>query len=317
MRSPTRRRLLQITAGLAALGAGPAIPRHLHHRWTGSALGAGATLDLYHTDRVRASRLVTQVVAEVDRLESIFSLQRQTSSLSRLNRDGRLTRPPLELVTVLEAAAMFSGLSGGAFDVTVQPLWRLFADAAAPGATPCDRAIADALALVGWRRVGLDRASLGFGRTGMAATLNGIAQGYITDRITDLLRDAGVADVLVDLGELRAMGTPPRGRFWHVATAMGEVRLGSGGLAVSAAQTADCCLAAGSPNLLSPLTGRPVLDGRIVVVMAPSALLADAASTALAASEPTAIGPLTARLAPLGIAVANNTILFEKSQPML
>ena len=89
---------------IGGLGAGPAIPERLHHRWTGSALGAAAALDLRHTDRARAERLVAQVVTEVDRLEGVFSLQRATSALSLLNRDGRLPRPPLELVAVLESA---------------------------------------------------------------------------------------------------------------------------------------------------------------------------------------------------------------------
>ena len=307
MRIPTRRRFLQITAGLAVLGAGPAIPERLHHRWTGSALGAAAALDLRHTDRARAERLVAQVVAEVDRLESIFSLQRATSALSLLNRDGRLSRPPLELVAVLEAALLFSDLSGGAFDVTIQPLWRLFADAASEGAVPDRGAVARSLALVGWRGLELDRASLGFRRACMAATLNAIAQGYITDRVTDLLRDAGVDDVLVDLGELRAAGAPSRNRPWRVATPAGELMLVDRALAVSSAGAADCCVAGGSPNLISPLTGLPRMDGRSVAVTAPSAMLADAASTALAASDPAALDPLAARLAPLGVMVLSAT----------
>lgn len=309
MHTPTRRRFLQITAGLAVLGAGPAIPERLHHRWTGSALGATAALDLRHTDRALAERLVARVVAEVGRLEAIFSLQRATSALSLLNRDGRLPRPPLELVAVLEAALLFSDLSGSAFDVTIQPLWRLFADAAAKGAVPDRKAVASSLALVGWRGLELDRAALGFRRPGMAATLNGIAQGYITDRVTDLLHDAGVDDVLVDLGELRAAGTPQHSHPWRVATPAGELMLADRALAVSSARPANCCLAGGSPNLISPLTGLPLLDGRSVAVTAPSAMLADAASTALAVSDPAALDPLAARLTPLGITVLSAAIL--------
>ena len=309
MRTPTRRRFLQITAGLAVLGAGPVIPERLHHRWTGSALGATAALDLRHTDRALAERLVARVVAEIDRLEAIFSLQRATSALSLLNQDGRLPRPPLELVAVLETALLFSDLSGGAFDVTIQPLWRLFADAAAKGAVPDRGAVAGSLALVGWRGLELDRASLGFRRAGMAATLNGIAQGYITDRVTDLLRDAGVDDVLVDLGELRAASAPPRGSPWRVATPTGELMLADRALAVSSARASDCCLAGGSPNLISPLTGMPLLDGRSVAVTAPSAMLADAASTALAVSDPGVLDPLAARLAPLGVTVLSAATL--------
>ncbi|MFO1048476.1 MAG: FAD:protein FMN transferase [Geminicoccaceae bacterium] len=302
MRTPTRRRLLQVSAGLASLGVGPAVPGRLRYRWTGSALGAAASLDLYHDDRAEAARLVARMVAEVDRLEAIFSLQRTTSALARLNRDGRLVQPPVELVAVLETAASFSAVSDGAFDVTVQPLWRLLAAAGAQGSVPDGRAVAGALARVGWRRLDVGRRSIGFARPGMAATLNGIAQGYITDRIAGLLRDAGLEDALVELGETRAMGRPPESA-WRVVTPVGPVALAERALAVSSARPADCGLAGSSPNLISARTGLPVLDGRTVVVGAPSAMLADAASTALAASERAAMGHLAARLAPLGITV--------------
>ncbi len=307
MRDPTRRRLLQITAGMAAMGVGPAVPAGRHYRWTGSALGAAAAIDLYHADRARATRLLEQVVAEVDRLEGIFSLQRRDSALSRLNRDGRLVRPPLELLSVLETAALFSQLSDGAFDVTVQPLWRLHAEAAARGAVPDHESVERTLARVGWRRLELDRGALAFRRAGMAATLNGIAQGYITDRVTDLLRDAGVEEVLVDLGELRAGGARQPGRSWWLATAVGPVHLADRALAVSSARPADCCLPGGSPNLISPTSGMPVLDGRTVAVTAPSAMLADAAATTLATSPPDDDLPLESRLAPFGITVLRQT----------
>jgi len=307
MRDPTRRRLLQITAGMAAMGIGPAVPKDRHYRWTGSALGAAAAIDLYHADRARATRLIEQVVAEVDRLEGIFSLQRRDSALSRLNRDGRLARPPLELLSVLETATLFAQLSDGAFDVTVQPLWYLHAEAAARGAVPDQGSVERSLARVGWRWLELDRGVLAFRRAGMAATLNGIAQGYITDRVTDLLRDACVEEVLVDLGELRAGGAGQPGRSWRLATAFGPVQLADRALAVSSARPADCCLPGGSPNLISPTSGMPVLDGRTVVVTAPSAMLADAAATALATSPPDGDLPLEPRLAPFGISVLRQT----------
>ena len=43
----------------------------------------------------------------------------------RLNREGRLARPPAELLGLLRRAQAISARSGGSFDVTVQPLWLL------------------------------------------------------------------------------------------------------------------------------------------------------------------------------------------------
>ena len=160
---------------------------------------------------------------EITRLERIFSLYRADSALSRLNRQGRLDAPPLELVELLAFSARVSAATGGAFDVTVQPLWDLyaghFADPAADPAGPAERR---SLPPWHWSTGARSRstpAGSHFSRPGMAVTLNGVAQGYITDRIADLLRGRGFDNVLVELGEIRALGRHPDGTPWRAGIA--------------------------------------------------------------------------------------------------
>ena len=129
--------------------------------------------------------------------------------------------PPLELVALLAEARSYSERTKGAFDITVQPLWRLYADALRASrrrsaAGRAEAAHASAQALVDYRAVEIEPAEVRFARPGMAITLNGIAQGYITDRVAALLQDAGMGDVLLDIGEVRALGRHPDGRPWHV-----------------------------------------------------------------------------------------------------
>ncbi len=76
--------------------------------------------------------------------------------------------------------------------MTVQPLWDLYAGHfsrpdASPDGPPAD-AIAEAVARVGHEALEVDPARLRFARPGMGVTLNGIGQGYITDRVVELLR---------------------------------------------------------------------------------------------------------------------------------
>ena len=114
------------------------------HRWSGIALGAGAEIVLHDPDAARARRLIARCVAEIDRLEDVFSLYRPESAIRRLNRDGRLAAPPLELVALLAEARSYSERTEGAFDVTVQPLWHLYAaHFSRPGADPRGPAEAD------------------------------------------------------------------------------------------------------------------------------------------------------------------------------
>ena len=221
--APTRRRFIAIAAAAAGMPLATVGVRaetaHLH-RWSGVALGAAAEIVLHDPDAGRARRLIARCVAEIDRLEDVFSLYRPESALSRLNRDGRLAAPPLELVTLLAEARSYSEQTEGAFDVTVQPLWRVYAaHFARPGADPRGPTAADlarARALVDYRAIEIAPVEVRFARPGMAITLNGIAQGYITDRVAALLQDAGMGDVLLDIGEVRALGRHPDGRPWRV-----------------------------------------------------------------------------------------------------
>jgi len=299
--SPTRRRFLAIAAAaaglpFAALRAG-AESVHLH-RWSGIALGAAAEILLHDPDAARARRLIERCVAEIDRLENVFSLYRPESAISRLNRDGRLTAPLLELVDLLAAARSFSERTEGAFDVTVQPLWRLYAAHFAQPSTdprgPSEAAHARARALVDWRAVDIEPAEVRFARPGMAITLNGIAQGYITDRVATLLQDAGMGDVLLDIGEVRALGRHPEGRPWHVGlrhaaapdAVARTVTLADRAVATSAGIASPFDGSGRHHHLFDPATGRPAPGAGQVSVIAPRATLADAVSTALAVSPP-------------------------------
>ncbi|MCR6630570.1 MAG: FAD:protein FMN transferase [Magnetospirillum sp.] len=133
-----RRRFLAITAAAGALAASPARAFHLDPvEWRGTALGAAASLTIHHEDRDVALALLARCEAELARLEAIFSLYHPDSALVRLNRDGRLDGPPLDLLGLLGTAGRVWHLSGGAFDPTVQPLWELYArHFSQPGADP-------------------------------------------------------------------------------------------------------------------------------------------------------------------------------------
>jgi len=219
----TRRRFIAITAsagGLPLMPIASARASSLLRVWSGTALGCDATLQIHHPHPATADRLIAASLAEVDRLERIMSLYRPDSALSRLNRDGALEDPPFDLVRVLSESLRFGALSGGAFDVTVQPLWDLYAghfsrpDASPDG--PGYAAIAATVARVGQDALDVDRARVRFARPAMGVTLNGIGQGYITDRVVELLRAGGVEHALVDMGKTRAIGGHPAGGRWSV-----------------------------------------------------------------------------------------------------
>ncbi|WP_298871359.1 FAD:protein FMN transferase [uncultured Bradyrhizobium sp.] len=228
--SISRRRFIQISgaaAGLAlATPAGAADGRSDLATWRGTMLGAVATMKIYHPDRREAERLISLACAEARRLERLFSLYIDDSALVRLNRTGILVNPAPEFVELLSASQRYAELTGGMFDPTVQPLWELYANHFAksdPDPSGPDQAfVKAALACVGYHRLSVSRDRIVIPK-GTAITLNGIAQGYVTDKVVDLLRSRGIAHTLVDMGESRTIGRRPNGEPWEVGIADPEL----------------------------------------------------------------------------------------------
>lgn len=291
-----RRRFLKITAAVTGFGmplarafAAPSAPLR---SWRGVALGADASLQLYHPNSDEADRLIAMCLAEVSRLESVFSLYRPDSALCRLNANGRIDDPPLELVELLATSSRVARLTSGAFDPTVQPLWDLFAHhfstPAADPAGPSDKLVDSALERIGFRWLEVGTGNVRFRKPRMAVTLNGIAQGYVTDRVVDLLRANGMTHSLVDMGEIRALGRRPDGRPWSVGledpTLPGNVAatlsLDDRAVSTSGGYGLRFDPAGRFNHIFDPLTGRCSHDVLSVSVVANSATLADALSTA-------------------------------------
>jgi thiamine biosynthesis lipoprotein len=301
---PTRRRFLSVLAASCAASMLPLSRAHaestrLVSTWRGTAMGAVASLTLVHPDRAAARRLIDSCVTEIARLEAIFSLYRDDSALCRLNAAGEAANPPHELIELLSFALALSRASDGAFDPTVQPLYRLHADAYArhPERGPSADAINSVLRLVDYRAVEIGSDRIRLRRRGMAITLNGIAQGYITDRIAERLHSAGMENVLIDLGEARALGHRADGGAWHAAVrdprdpqrtrldlAMGDGAVSA--LATSAGYATPLGADPRAHHLLDPRTGRSANHHLSVSVTAPQAALADGLSTALFVSSP-------------------------------
>ncbi len=284
-----RRRAMTIiaTAAGAALWPEPAAsggPRRFE--WIGGALGARAHIVLHHHDRAAARDAVRICVAEISRLESEFSLYRADSAIHALNRDGHLAAPSHDMRRLLADCLRFGELTGGAFDVSVQPLWRLMAThfAAHPEATegPPVEAMAAARALVDYRRIELGPKRITL-QPGMALTLNGIAQGYITDRVAEILRARGWSNVLIDLGEIRALDGRPDGEPWSVGLKGSGRRLALDNQSVGTSNGGATRFEASGRHhhLLDPSSGVSPSTYRSVTVVAPDAVTADALSTAL------------------------------------
>ena len=282
---------LKVPLSSALAGAASRLDRRIY-RWRGVVLGAAAHITIVDQERRVAKAIVRDSLAEIARLEGIFSLYKNGSALSRLNRTGALEDPPADLLRLLSLARRVSTVSGGAFDASVQPLWRLYADhfakAGAEPAGPSAKAIAEILEYVNYRDIKLAPDRIALAKPGMALTLNGIAQGYIADRVVALMRARGLGRSLVDLGEIYALGRHSPKRPWRAGIAdprapermAAQVDLADGALATSGDYGTRFDHAGRFQHILDPRSGRPVRYHRSISVKAPSAATADALSTA-------------------------------------
>ncbi len=116
----------------------------------------------------------------------------------------------------------------------------------------------------------------------MAITLNGIAQGYITDRIAGLLRNEGFEQAMVDLGEFRALGNHPEGRAWRAGLRGGRtVGLSDNALAVSGGYGTTFEPGGRFHHIFDPANGASANALREAAVIAPRAMIADGLATAI------------------------------------
>jgi thiamine biosynthesis lipoprotein len=276
----SRRRFLTIAA--AAAVATPSRAASIAE-WHGRAMGAAARIVLTGTGHRSARRLFRRVEHLLIHLETQFSLHAD-SGLARLNRDGRWAYPDHQVLALFRLAGQVHAATDGAFDPTVQPLWQAIA-------TGGD--IATAGRLVGWQDVDISDKRIRLARPGMALTFNGIAQGYAADRVAALLRQEGFTDVLLDMGEINAIGERPGGGAWRAAIVLpdgrsvGEAGLINKALAVSSPAGTLIGPGAAHSHILNPKGNGP--RWQICAVTAPSAALADALSTGFCVMEQTAI----------------------------
>lgn len=287
----TRRRTLQlfaVSAGLSAVGSAAMSSDSQFHRWSGVALGADAEMLLRHKSADEAERLFKLAEVEIGRLESIFSLSRPDSALMELNRAGKLIYPPSELLEVLSICGAIHRATEGAFDPAIQALWAYHAETATGAAAPNEARFESLRVNSGWRHVTAASGEIALASYAAALTLNGIAQGYITDRIANLMRDNGMTNVLVSLGEIAVIGRRSASEPWRVGIA------GESGSPAASLDLVDTSIATSAPrgttfdqkgllgHILDPRSGLPATSAwRQISVIHPSAAIADGLSTGL------------------------------------
>jgi FAD:protein FMN transferase len=252
------------------------------------ALGTKITFTVFHEDEKLANQAIDEALNEIEQVEKLMSLYRPESQLSQLNREGILCNPDPVFVDVLKKAQKLSALTNGAFDVTVQPLWDLFRKHSLKGLLPDKKDIVKAKTKIGWQFINIQDDLICMDKAGTQITLNGIAQGLAADKAQEALKGRGIQHALIDTGELNAIGMPHQKDAWKI----GIQHSRKPGYICKTKLNNRCLSSSGDyqtkftdnfqhHHLFNPQTGYSPTELANVSVLAPSAMEADALSTAV------------------------------------
>jgi thiamine biosynthesis lipoprotein len=212
-----------------AAGLPAAEPVLVRHEFTEPHMGTRFQIVFYASQGALGRWAANQWAAgsafqRVAELDGIMSDYRPTSELMRLcqNAGADPVAVSPDLFFVLSRAQAVSRLSGGAFDVTVGPVVRLWRRARRTRKLPEPDKLAAARALVGYEMVKLDpRArTVQLAKKGMLLDLGGIAKGYAADAAIAVLKQHGIDHALVAAGgDIAVSGRPPDSRAWKIGIA--------------------------------------------------------------------------------------------------
>jgi thiamine biosynthesis lipoprotein len=243
---------------------------------------------LYAASEAEARAAAEAAFARVAELEKVMSDYDPSSEVRQLGTDwGPVSG---DLLAVLEASQQIGAASGGAFDVTLGALSRLWKRAIRRGEMPGDEALAAARATAGPGMLQLDPAGrrARVGDAGTRIDLGGIGKGFALDEALEVLREGyGIKRVLIDAGGDVVAGDPPpgvagwsvevrgNGPPWKVSVA--NLAVATSGDLYQHAVVGDVRVS----HLIDPRTGQALADGAAATVVCASATEADALASAL------------------------------------
>ncbi|PMC18697.1 Thiamine biosynthesis lipoprotein ApbE precursor [Oligella urethralis] len=291
-----RRQILALFCSTVALSQWPLVSLANSNEvelleWRGIALGADAQLKIYHEDKHEARHLLQAILKEVQRQERLFSLYRDDSVISHLNNEGEVSGFSHDFYWLMSLADEHVRLTHGVFDPTVQILWETYRDYLIenPQASPEElkARMTEVRHLLGWDGIQLTPNRIRLAKPGQRITLNGIAQGFITDRVTDLMQQRGVDHALINMGEIR--GLLPLGKApWSLGIAdpldasqiLKTLELGNQAMATSSSRGTYLSYEKSINHIFDPATSQSDERYLSVTVIAPTATQADALATA-------------------------------------
>ncbi len=217
--------VLSLSLGLGCSREGPLRRERV---FTGETMGTTFTVKV--VDRpgtaVDGGSLTESILARLNAIDAAMSTYREDSEISRFNSaettDWFVVSS--DTANVVGEALKIGKQTGGAFDITVGPVLRLWHFGAGTveeeKAIPSDEEIAATKKRTDYLLISVRESppALKKRRSDVTLDLSGIAKGYAVDEIAAILDREGVADYMVEIGgEVTARGRNDRNVPWRIA----------------------------------------------------------------------------------------------------
>ena len=244
----------------------------------------------------------------IDHIDKLMSTYRGDSELSEVNREAwkKPVRVSLETYDLLETALKYSRKTGGAFDITLTPLLKVWQEAEKQNRLPTADELTKAEKLVGFEKLRLSdpkERTVSFAEEGMELNVNAIAKGYAVDQVLTALRRPGVVAALVDIGgEIACFGQRISGEDWlvgiqdpfalsndnpFIVKPRWKIRLRNCAVATSGDYRQYTTIKGKRySHIIDPRTGKPIRKLPSVTIIAERSVDADALATAVSVLGP-------------------------------
>ena len=250
-------------------------------------MGTLFRIKLYAAGEEQARAGFRAAFERVRELDDILSDYKADSELNQISWTavGRPAKISDDLLRVLAASQKLAEESGGAFDVTLGPVIRLWREARKNKRLPDARALREAGDRCGYRKLHLDEVNrtVRLDRPGMQLDVGGIAKGYAADEALAALNRLGIPAALVAASGDLAFGDPPPGqRGWKIGVDSCVLELSHA--AVSTSGDAEQRLEVNGKSyshIIDPVTRMGLTSGITVTITARRGIVADGIATAV------------------------------------
>ncbi len=191
------------------------------HKRVVSLLGSPFEITLVGKDTIEINKNIDLGIAEVKRIENLISDWIPTTPISEINRNAGLKpiKVDKELFDLVERAIKMSVITDGAFDISYASMDKIWKFDGSMKQMPSADAIKKSVAKVGYKNIILDKAesTIFLKLDGMKLGLGGIGQGYIADKVKELLKSKGVVSGIINVsGDISTWGRLPNGDQWKI-----------------------------------------------------------------------------------------------------